>query len=62
MKKEEIENRIKEIDAAIAQQGQYIQQMNNQVLMFHGAKQEMTLQLNKLLEAEKMEVQPAVNE
>lgn len=54
MSKEEIENRIKELDAGIVTQGQYVQQMNNQILMFHGAKEELNVWLKKLSEAEKI--------
>lgn len=54
MNKQQIQDRIKEIEAAIMQQGQYVQQMNNQILMFHGAKEELSMHLNKLIEAEKI--------
>lgn len=52
--KEKIENRIKELDAAIIQQGHYVQQMNNQILMFHGAKEEYNVLLKQLLESERL--------
>jgi uncharacterized coiled-coil protein SlyX len=55
--KEEIEARIKELDAAIMQQGQYVQQMNNQILMMHGAKEEWNVCLKKMAEKEKMEAE-----
>jgi regulator of replication initiation timing len=55
MNKEEILHRIKEIEAAILQQGQYVQQMNNQILMFHGAKEEYNMQLQRIEEKEKLE-------
>lgn len=53
--KEDIEKRIKELDSAIIQQGQYVQQMNNQILMFHGAKEEYNVMLKQIFESEKME-------
>lgn len=60
--KEEIEARLKEIDSAIIQQGQYVQQMNNQILMFHGAKEELNVWLNKLIEAEKKAAETAASQ
>lgn len=53
--KEGIENRIKELESAIVQQGQYVQQMNNQILMFHGAKEEYMVMLKQIQESEKLE-------
>jgi hypothetical protein len=53
--KENIEKRLRELDAAIMQQGQYVQQMNNQILMLHGAKEEYNVLLKQLIEAEKLE-------
>lgn len=55
MNRQKIEERIKEIEAAIVQQGQYVQQMNNQILMFHGAKEEYNMQLKVIDEQEKHE-------
>lgn len=51
--KEGIEKRIRELDAAIMTQSQYVQQMNNQILMFHGAKEEYNVLLKQILESEK---------
>lgn len=50
--KESIEKRIKELDAAILQQGQYVTQMNNQILMFHGAKEEYHALLKQIVATE----------
>jgi len=52
--KEDIQNRIKEIQAAIAKQSIFAQQISNQVLMFQGAEQELVFQLNNLIEKEKL--------
>lgn len=55
LEKEDIEKRIKELDGAIIQQGQYVQQMNNQILMFHGAKEEYNVMLKKIQEIQEAE-------
>lgn len=53
-KKEDIENRIKEIDGIIVQQGQLNAQINNNILMLHGAKEELQVWLKRSIEAEKI--------
>ena len=51
MKKEEIEVRMKDLDTLIAQQSQLAVQVNNQILMMHGAKQELDVWLKKIDES-----------
>ncbi|HJY22890.1 MAG TPA: hypothetical protein VJ279_08405 [Hanamia sp.] len=55
MNKQEIENRIAKIDELIVQQSQTMNQINNNILMMHGAKQELDVWLKKALEQEKVD-------
>jgi len=57
MEKLEIENRIKELDNLLAQQDQFQRQVGNNILMIHGAKQELDLWLKKINEKEKAEAE-----
>lgn len=55
--KEEISARVKELENALTQQTQLVQQVNNQILMIHGAKEELNLMMKKLEEKEKIELE-----
>lgn len=48
-----MEKRIKELGVAIEQQDQTLKQINNNLFMLHGAKQELQSWLNKMVQQEK---------
>lgn len=57
--KEEIQARVTELQNALQQQQHLVQQVNNNILMIHGAIEEMKLQQHKIEEKEKLEAEEA---
>lgn len=57
LKKEDIEARIQELQAAAVQQQQLVQQVSNQICMIHGAIEEHRLTLAKMDEMAKKEAE-----
>ncbi len=62
MCKEDMQARVKEIDGIIVQQGQMAQQINNQIVMLHGAKEELNDWLKKFEEKEKKDKEGEVKD
>lgn len=56
MEKIEIQSRIQELDALIQQQTQLVGQVNNNLLMLHGARQELDVWVRKILDKEEKEL------